>query len=199
MPGVEDTPRRVPLSPERYDERWESLAARGVDVHGEADLVDRLVGAPGAAVLDAGCGTGRVAIELARRGYATVGVDVDGELLVRARAKAPDLTWIEGDLAALDPVDAPGPFAAAVLAGNVMIFTAPGTEGRVLATVASRLAAGGLVIAGFQLSGRLGVADYDAHATAAGLEPVARWSTWDRAPFTDTSDYVVSVHGISKR
>jgi SAM-dependent methyltransferase len=199
MPGVEDTPRRVPLSPEHYDRRWETLAARGVDVHGEADLVDQLVGAPGAAVLDAGCGTGRVAIELARRGYATVGVDVDAALLARARAKAPDLAWVEGDLAALDPAAAPGPFSAAVLAGNVMIFTAPGTEGRVLAGVASRLAAGGLVIAGFQLAGRLSVDEYDAHAGAAGLEPVARWSTWDRAPFTDISDYVVSVHAGSKR
>jgi len=191
--AVEDAPRRVPLSPERYDERWETLAARGVDVHGEADLVDQLVGAPGARVLDAGCGTGRVAIELARRGYGTVGVDVDGDLLSRARAKAPDLCWIEGDLAALGPTVAAGPFAAAVLAGNVMIFTSPGTEGQVLAAVARRLGPGGLVVAGFQLSGRLSVAEYDAHAAAAGLEPVARWSTWDRAPFTGTSDYVVAV------
>ncbi len=199
MPGVEDAPRRVPLSPEGYDERWEHLAARGVEVHGEAELVDQLLGAPGARVLDAGCGTGRVAIELARRGHATVGVDIDGDLLARARAKAPDLEWVEGDLAALPRAAAAGPFAAAVLAGNVMIFTAPGTERRVLATVASRLVAGGLVIAGFQLSGRLSLGDYDAHAAAAGLVPVDRWSTWDRAPFTDTGDYVVCVHASSKR
>ncbi len=84
--------RRVPLSPDRYDERWEALAATGADVHGEADLVAALVGAPGGLpVLDAGCGTGRVAIELARRGYDTVGVDVDADLLARAREKAPTL------------------------------------------------------------------------------------------------------------
>ena len=44
-----------------YDRRFEELAARGVDLHGEADFVDSY--GP-ASVLDAGCGTGRVAIEL---------------------------------------------------------------------------------------------------------------------------------------
>lgn len=190
---VDDRPRRVPLSPEHYDERWDSLAASGVDVHGEADLVDSLLTTPGARVLDAGCGTGRVAIELARRGYATVGVDVDPDLLARARDKAPSLEWVDGDLATLTPGTAPGPFAAGVLAGNVMIFVARGTEADVVAKVSERLAPGGLVVAGFQLSGRLPLADYDTYATAAGLEPVARWSTWDRAPFSATSDYVVAV------
>ncbi|HLM19298.1 MAG TPA: class I SAM-dependent methyltransferase, partial [Acidimicrobiia bacterium] len=147
--------RRIPLTPDSYDRRWDDLAASGAEVHGEADLVDallrELVGGPPAPILDAGCGTGRVAIELARRGYATVGVDVDPALLERARAKAPDLEWHVGDLAGL-PVDtAPGPFAAVVLAGNVMIFVARGTEDAVLNTVASRVAPRGLVIAGFQL------------------------------------------------
>ena len=50
-------------------------------------------------VLDAGCGTGRVAIELSRRGHDVVGVDVDEAMLEAARAKAPDLTWVQGDLA----------------------------------------------------------------------------------------------------
>jgi trans-aconitate methyltransferase len=190
---VDDRPRRVPLSPEHYDERWETLAASGADVHGEADLVDQLLAKPAARVLDAGCGTGRVAIELTRRGYVTVGVDVDPDLLARALEKAPSLEWVDGDLATLAPGTAPGPFDAAVLAGNVMIFVGRGTEADVLANLSARLAPGGLVVAGFQLSGRLSLADYETYATAAGLEPVARWTTWDRAPFTATSDYVVAV------
>lgn len=188
-PGI----RRVPLSPDRYDRRWDDLAATGADVHGEANLVATLVGPPPAAVLDAGCGTGRVAIELARRGYATVGVDVDPTLLDRARAKAPDLPWCLADLAAIDPATAAGPFAAAVLAGNVMIFVAPGTEAAVLTSVAERLTPGGLVIAGFQLTGRLGLADYDTAASDAGLTPVERFATWERAPFVAGGDYVVAV------
>jgi SAM-dependent methyltransferase len=181
---------------ERYDERWEALAASGEDVHGEAALVDALLGGPPARVLDAGCGTGRVAIELDRRGYETVGVDVDPALLERARAKAPALAWQEADLASLPADAAGGPFAAAVLAGNVMIFVARGTERAVLANLASRLAPGGLVVAGFQQSGRLPLAEYDALATDAGLALRARWSTWDRAPFSDGDDYAVSVHEL---
>ncbi|MGI9120650.1 MAG: class I SAM-dependent methyltransferase, partial [Acidimicrobiales bacterium] len=69
-----------------YDLRFTDRADAGLDVHGEADLVQAL--SP-ASVLDAGCGTGRVTIELARRGIAVVGVDVDAEMLATARAKAP--------------------------------------------------------------------------------------------------------------
>ncbi len=196
---MDDTPRRVPLTADQYDERWTALAASGEDVHGEASLVQGLVRGARARVLDAGCGTGRVAIELARRGYDTVGIDVDPALLDRARAKAPELAWVEGDLAQLPPEAAPGPFAAAVLAGNVMIFVARGTEGAVLAHVATRLAPGGLVIAGFQLSGQLPLAAYDTHARAAGLELVERWATWDRAPWSASGDYAVSVHALGAK
>ena len=49
-----------------YDRRFEQLAADGRDMHGEAALVDSY--GP-MSVFDAGCGTGRVAIELSRRGH----------------------------------------------------------------------------------------------------------------------------------
>jgi SAM-dependent methyltransferase len=193
--------KRVEMDPARYDDRWAAMAMAGEPVHGEADLIASLLEPrPGAVgnttmvVLDAGCGTGRVAIELARRGYSTVGVDVDPTLLARAREKAPALGWVEGDLAALADGVAPGPYDAVVLAGNVMTFVARGTEGQVLATVAARTAPGGIVVAGFQLSpGRVTVAEYDDHARAAGLVAVDRWSTWDQAAFDDTSTYVVAV------
>ena len=200
MDRADGSIRRVPLSPDRYDARWDALAATGADVHGEADLVAALVGSPGGLpVLDGGCGTGRVAVELARRGYDTVGVDVDVDLLARAREKAPTLAWIEGNLATLPAATAPGPFAAAVLAGNVMIFVAPGSEGAVLRNLTHLLVPGGLVVAGYQLSDRLSPEEYDAYATAAGLVAEERWSTWDRAPFTATSDYVVVVHSLASK
>jgi SAM-dependent methyltransferase len=184
--------RRVGHTPAGYDRRWEELAANGVDIHGEANFVGGRVDASGGAILDAGCGTGRVAIELSRRGYSTVGVDVDATLLDRARAKAPDLVWHLGDLAALPDATVPGPFAAAVLAGNVMIFVARGSEPAVLTNLARRLQPGGLVVAGFQLTGRLALDEYQAAAGAAGLEPVERFATWEQAPFTGR-DYVVAV------
>jgi hypothetical protein len=74
-----------------------------------------------------------------------------------------------------------------------MIFVARGTEPDVLANIAARLASGGLVIAGFQLNGRLELDEYDAAAARAGLVPVTRFATWDRAPFVDGGDYVVTV------
>jgi SAM-dependent methyltransferase len=188
-----------------YDAQWERLAAAGHSVHGEADLVDALLQEHGGRrVLDAGCGTGRVAIELAERGYEVVGTDLDSSMLDAARAKAPALPWVQADLATLTPEDVGyvgdgggrgvGGFDAVVMAGNVMIFVAAGTEGAVLARLHDLLGPGGLVVAGFQLRpDRVGLAEYDRLAADAGLEPVARWSTWERAPYAD-GDYAVSVH-----
>lgn len=182
-----------------YDARWDRLAAQGRSVHGEADLVDALVepvaaGGP-ATVLDAGCGTGRVAVELARRGHRTVGVDLDPDLLAQARAKAPDLRWIEADLVDLGDHVEPASVDLAVLAGNVLLFTAPGTEAAVVAAVAATVRPGGLVVAGFQLRpGGYGVAAFDAAAAAAGLQRVERWATWDREPWSPGAGYQVSAH-----
>ena len=68
-------------------------------------------------------------------------------LLGAARNKAPELTWVEADLANLPDL---GPaFDAVVLAGNVMIFLDPGSEGRVLDALSAQLVAGGLLIAGY--------------------------------------------------
>jgi SAM-dependent methyltransferase len=174
-----------------YDQRFEDLAASGHDVHGEASLVDAY--GPGS-VLDGGCGTGRVAIELDRRGHDVVGVDADPAMLAVARQKAPHLTWLEGDLAdaALPLV---GTFDVVVMAGNVLIFVAPGTEEAVIGQMAARLTPGGRLIAGYSLQpDRLTLATHDHAAAQAGLALEDRWSTWDRASYTEGSTYVVSVH-----
>ena len=60
---------------------------------------------PGATLLDAGCGTGRYAGELARRGYAVEGVDRSAELIETARhtvrAHGNSVSFRVGDLLAL--------------------------------------------------------------------------------------------------
>jgi SAM-dependent methyltransferase len=142
-------------------------------------------------VLDAGCGTGRVAVELARRGIDVTGVDLDRSMLDVARAKDPRVRWVLADLA---EVDLARTFEVVVMAGNVMIFLAPGTEARVVANLAGHLEPGGALVSGFTLDpARLTLADYDAHAEAAGLVLAERWATWDRRPF-EGGDYAVSVH-----
>lgn len=171
-----------------YDRRFADLAATGVDVHGEVGLLERLgVGS----VLDAGCGTGRVAIELARRGHDVAGVDLDPTMLEAARAKAPQVPWLEADLAdfRFDRL-----FDAVVMAGNVMIFLAPGQEAAVVANVSRHLGPGGVLVAGFSLRpGGMDLATYDTLTDQVGLDLVHRFATWDGVAFGG-GDYAVSVH-----
>lgn len=170
-----------------YDARWQTMAAAGRSIHGEADFIARL--GP-ASVLDAGCGTGRVAIELAARGIDVVGVDLDATMLDRAREKAPELTWLLADLVDLD---VGRQFDVVAAPGNVMIFLHPGSEAVVVANLARHVRAGGTLVAGFQLGRGYGLDQYDADCRAAGLELAERYATWEGTPFTD-GDYAVSVH-----
>jgi SAM-dependent methyltransferase len=182
---------------QRYSERFARLAAAGQDVHGEAALCASLV-PPGSRVLDAGCGTGRVAIRLAELGYDCVGIDVDVDMLAQARLAAPQLTWIEADLAA--PLDL-GPFDLVVAAGNVLPLLAAGTAPAVVANLAGALASGAPLVAGFGLDAAhlpipqpsFGLAEYDEWCGRADLVLVDRFATWDRAPF-DGAGYAVSLH-----
>lgn len=174
-----------------YDTRWERLAASGEDPHGEANFVRSL--GP-ASVFDAGCGTGRVAIELARHGVETVGVDLDAGFIARAREKEPALEWHCADLAA---VDLGRRFDVVVAAGNVMIFLAPESEAAVLTNVARHLNPDGAFVSGFQIrEDGVGLAESDRLARAVGLSLEVRYATWGKAPFED-GDYAVSVYRMT--
>lgn len=179
-----------------YASRFAALAASGADVHGEARFCAALV-PPGSRLLDAGCGTGRVAIRLAEQGYQVVGVDLDASMLAVARRTAPELAWIEGDLAEFE---VPGEFDLVVAAGNVIPLLAEGTEAAAVARLASVLRPGGLVVAGFGLDAAhlpvppsVTLAEYDQWCAAAGLALEQRFATWDAAPY-EGGGYAVSVH-----
>lgn len=178
---------------ERYQARLQRQLADNDRPHGEADLVTSY---HPRSVLDAGCGTGRVAIELARRGLDVTGVDLDPSMLATARRLAPELSWVHHDLATLDLGRS---FDVVLLAGNVPLFADPATTGDVVAACARHLAADGVMIAGFQLArpdgvgAHYGVDRYDREASAAGLRLVERYRTWDLDAFNPDADYAVSI------
>ncbi|MDQ1739179.1 MAG: hypothetical protein QOE53_831 [Pseudonocardiales bacterium] len=196
-----------------YAARFARLAATGQNVHGEADFCAALLPPP-ALVLDAGCGTGRVAIRLADLGYRTVGVDVDSSMLAEARRARPDLPWLAADLAELPDLsrllelagaDAQAPatgsqgFDLVVTAGNVIPLLAPGTLASTVQRLAAVLAPGGLLVAGFGLDAAhlpagcpvTPQADYLTACVEAGLAEVHRHGGWDGAGEPD--GYLVSV------
>jgi SAM-dependent methyltransferase len=175
---------------DEYQARFDALTARGVDVHGEAAFALSLEPVP-ASVLDAGCGTGRVAIELDRHGIEVVGVDVDASMLAAARIAAPSIEWVEHDLGTLDLGRS---FDTVMMAGNVPLFTPPGTQAAIVAGCARHVETGGRLIAGFQLGRGYELAEYDRDCKTAGLALAERFATWDRAPFSAGGDYAVSVH-----
>lgn len=178
----------MPWEGESYQERFDALAATGEDVHGEAGFVSKL--SP-RSVLDAGCGTGRVAIELARRGISVVGVDRDHSMLATARSRGPGVTWIQADITTLDLGQV---FDVVVMAGNVPLFTPPGTQAALVAGGARHVEPGGALVMGYQLGRGYELDEYDEHCTRAGLELDDRWATWDRQPFPGGGSYAVSVH-----
>lgn len=78
-----------------YEDLFENYAARYDDesftqgTRGECDFIEKeLEFNKKARILDIGCGTGRHTIELSRRGYRVIGVDLSAAQLKRAREKA---------------------------------------------------------------------------------------------------------------
>ncbi|HKH32259.1 MAG TPA: bifunctional demethylmenaquinone methyltransferase/2-methoxy-6-polyprenyl-1,4-benzoquinol methylase UbiE [Gaiellaceae bacterium] len=86
------------------DQRWRGMTAHAVV-------------RPGDSVLDACCGTGDLAVAAAREGGRVTGLDFSERMLERARRKAPELEWVEGDLLALPFAD--GSFDAATVGFGV--------------------------------------------------------------------------------
>jgi SAM-dependent methyltransferase len=188
---------RSDIDLDEYHSRWERLEASGTAAHGEADLIEALIreaGLPGP-VLDAGCGMGRVAIELAHRGVPVEGVDLDADLLAYARLDAPHIPWHLGDLTA---VRLPRRYGVVAMPGNVMIFCRAEDRASIVHNLAGHLNAGGLLVAGFGLerhSSAITLDEYDAACAQAGMVLHDRYATWERDPF-DSGQYAVSVHRL---
>ena len=178
----------------RYVEHFRALRDEGADVAGEARLLDVLL-PRGSRVLDAGCGTGRVGAALHDLGHAVVGVDADPVLVAAAREDHPGPTWLVADLTELD-LPAAGHderFDGAVVAGNVMVFVAPGTEAAVLERLRGHLLDDGVAVLGFATGRGYEPEDLERDAVAAGFRPEHRFATWHLRPWHDDADFVVAV------
>ncbi|WP_435972320.1 class I SAM-dependent methyltransferase [Streptomyces sp. Qhu_M48] len=188
-------------SGQEYAERFAQLAESGHDIHGEAAFCTALLD-PAARVLDAGCGTGRIAIRLAELGHHCTGVDVDPSMLAVARRDAPTQEWRFGDLARLDTLDLDQGFDMALAAGNVIPLLAPGTEPMVVRHLAAALRPGGLLVTGMGLDAAhlplpeptVTLTEFDHWCTQAGLTLRQRYATWSGDPYHPGCGYAVSVH-----
>ncbi len=177
-----------------YVERFRKMAAEGADLVGEARLIDAML-PRGARVLDAGCGPGRHTAYLHACGHDAVGVDADPVLIDAARVDHPGPRYHVADLATLDlpSVGEVEPFDGALMAGNVIVFVAPGSETAVLRRVRAHLAPDGFLVVGFHTDRHLTVGQFDTHVEEAGFQVEHRFATWDLRPWRDDAGFAVSV------
>lgn len=95
---------------EEYVKAW-TAAGSFADTDQLINDVDALLDVPsGADILDVGCGFGRVAGPLARRGYRVTGIDISPEQLRLAEQRNPGPIYLQADMRRPPP----GPFDAAV-------------------------------------------------------------------------------------
>ncbi|MCK4831249.1 MAG: class I SAM-dependent methyltransferase, partial [Anaerolineales bacterium] len=98
---------RVAMSKQWYEELYESFENYDQEPYtqntqAEVDFIERVIGRHRSRrILDVGCGTGRHALELARRGHQVVGIDLSEEMLAKGRVAAAeenlDLAFIARD------------------------------------------------------------------------------------------------------
>lgn len=111
----------------------------------DVDFLERELGLePGASILDAPCGHGRHAIELARRGYRPTGVDLAEGMIEAAKVAATErgveVEWRHSDMRDL-PRD--GSFDAAFCFGNSFGYLGPAGNRQYLEAVSASLRPGG--------------------------------------------------------
>ena len=110
-----------------------------------AAVMDLLDAAPGARVVDLGCGNGALTEQLAARGYDVTGVDASAEMLSLAREGHPELKFQPGnalDFTLGEPVDA-------VFSNAVLHWIDADKQQTMLDHIASQIKPGGLLVCEF--------------------------------------------------
>jgi SAM-dependent methyltransferase len=135
---------------------------------------------PGADLLDAGCGTGRYAAELARRGYVVEGIDLSADLVDVARRSIDEgrtsVSFAVGDIQALPA----GRYDAILCRGVLNDFVDDEGREAVLETFGRALRPSGVLI--------LDVREWETSAARKAREPIFKKSVdTDRGKLTFTS------------
>src|SRR5919205_3843042 len=103
MPAAPSNSRRTYSGPfAEYYDRITSHKDYRAEVEALVQLVERTVPRPSPRILDVGCGTGSHATLVADRGYDVTAIDASADMAARARAKAPAVNVVDGDIALLD-------------------------------------------------------------------------------------------------
>ena len=122
---------------------WHDLECGGYDL--DLPLWRELADREGSPVLDIGAGTGRVALDLARRGHEVVALDRSAELLDALRERAADLAITTVAADARDfAIDRRFPIVLVPMQ-TLQLLEGPDGRARCLACVRAHLAPGGLL------------------------------------------------------
>lgn len=115
----------------------------------DVDLYRRYAEAAGAPVLDLACGTGRVAVPLAKSGFDVTGLDTSPAMLERARRRAHEegvrdhVLLVQGDMSAFS-VPRRGSYGLAVVAlGSFALLDSIESQSMAVGAVARHLRPGG--------------------------------------------------------
>jgi SAM-dependent methyltransferase len=125
-----------------------------VDDPGDLDLYLALADRADGPILELAVGSGRLAVPLAEAGHTVTGVDLDGAMLDRARARAriagpaatERLTLVEADLVGLELPVAGGYGLAFIALNSLLVLSTRDAQRAALRTLADHLAPGGLAV-----------------------------------------------------
>jgi SAM-dependent methyltransferase len=148
--------------------------------------------APGASVLDLGCGPGRYAQQLADDGFDVTGVDFNGASIEYARQHSRGrLQYVEADYTRDLPA---GPFDLALLIYLDFGTHLPKVQRALLGEIRRRLRPGGRLVLDY-----LQAAVADRHRPARGWEASATGGFWAPGPHLVLSETTVEPQALAQR
>ncbi|OLT47830.1 hypothetical protein BJF85_14430 [Saccharomonospora sp. CUA-673] len=186
---------------EHWLARWDAQQERYVADREErfaviADVVDtatRNVTGSGPVVVDLGCGPGSLSARLlsAIPGAAVVGIDSDPVLLGLGRARHPEVTFVDADLAGDEWAGAIPSVVDAAVSTTALHWMDPGDLERLYRTLAEHIRPGGVFVNGDNLAAHsprmheLATRVRDRRAERVGVTGNEDWHAWWTAVETD--------------